>query len=541
MKQLSISARLGLMFGLSVLALLAVGLWGLRVSNLNADNARRIYDEGLQSVYVMSEARKTFLDTRIQVYRHVLNKTEEEKRATEEKVRTREAEIKKYFEDYIPLISNEDDKHIWETNKAKLVKYFALIHNSILPLSYANETEQALDLIGQEVLPVAREIAGQFDEHVELNATLSADLKKLTLDEAARGQWMILGMIAVALLSIGSLGWALTQDVKKRLQVLDDTVGHISKNLDFTQRCPVGRQDELGRVMSRFNSLVERVQSSLRAVMHSTQALAGASTQLTATSQQVATSATEQSNAAADIAATVEELSVSVDHLGAQAGEASQLAEESGALASEGETIIGQTTRDIQSIASLVRDASGLMNNLEEQSNEVSNVLNVIKELAQQTNLLALNAAIEAARAGEQGRGFAVVADEVRKLAERTATSTQEIEGTIGTMRSSANSANSSMRQIVDQVSQGVDRANQTTEAIQRIAQGSKRSVSTVVEISGAIQEQGQAASNIAVKVEKIAQMSEESSVAAQECAQAARTLDQLANQLQNVTREYRL
>ena len=209
--------------------------------------------------------------------------------------------------------------------------------------------------------------------------------------------------------------------------------------------------------------------------------------------------------------------------------------------AQRGAQVVQQTVEVMHQIAQQMQDASDGIEALDKQSQLISAILKTISGIADQTNLLALNAAIEAARAGEQGRGFAVVADEVRKLAERTTQSTQEIASTILEMQAGAQAAVHGIHAVVERVDEGVSRAEQANEAIQEIGEGSRKTVDMVGDISDAIREQSMASTAIAQQVEKIAQMSEENSAAAQSTSDTAGELAHLAQEMQQVVAQYRL
>ena len=209
-----------------------------------------------------------------------------------------------------------------------------------------------------------------------------------------------------------------------------------------------------------------------------------------------------------------------------------EVAQETRDIARDGEAIILQTVAKMQSIAAIVEQSAGLVNALGEQTTRITSIVNTIKEIADQTNLLALNAAIEAARAGEQGRGFAVVADEVRKLAERTTKSTHEITEMIARIQKGAEDAVVNMDRGAGEVSAGVDLAALAGEAIQRIRVGAGLALEAVEGISAAIREQSIASSTVAKGLETIAQMTESNNAEAQNTASASEELQALARDL---------
>lgn len=405
----------------------------------------------------------------------------------------------------------------------------------------ADDKEAIREFAANTLYPAIDPVTSAISKLVDLQLKLAHE--QLTSSQKAHQRASIINgviiLVSLVVFSFFSLG--LAAEIRSRMNRLSKLVLHASETLDFTTRIKITRQDELGNTATAFNKLLERLQDNLKTVSTSAASVASAAISMSTTSTQVATASHQQSAAASNMAATVEEMTVSVNHVADRANETQAIARNAGQLATQGEQVISQTKDAIREIESTASDASEAIHSLERSSQEIAVVVAVIKEVADQTNLLALNAAIEAARAGEQGRGFAVVADEVRKLAERTSSSTVQIAHTINTMQVSATQAVSSMKNVVDKVNIGVRYTEDAHTAMNQIGEGGRQSAGMMEEIATAIHEQGAATNNIANQVEKIAQMSEESSAAAAESARSAQELDRLASEMQKIVSAYRL
>jgi methyl-accepting chemotaxis protein len=257
-------------------------------------------------------------------------------------------------------------------------------------------------------------------------------------------------------------------------------------------------------------------------------------------SNKVSESTKKQSDAAASMAAATEEMLTSIEHVAENSRHTYSIAQQSGELSNQGERTARDTATEMGKIADAVNISSVSINHLGEESKKISDIVNTIKEIADQTNLLALNAAIEAARAGEQGRGFAVVADEVRKLAERTGASTLEITSMIGKIQVETKEAVAGMQEGTERVKGGVAMAQQAGESMANIRDGAQQVLASVSEISTALGEQSSAGGQVAKGVEQIAQMADENSSAVAEIAVTAEELAHLADSLQQAANQFK-
>ncbi|MCJ7957839.1 MAG: methyl-accepting chemotaxis protein [Pseudomonas sp.] len=347
---------------------------------------------------------------------------------------------------------------------------------------------------------------------------------------------LILGGASAAVLSL-ILATTLGRSTTRRLQLAIDAATAIA-NGKLDTVIDTSSHDELpkafDRMQKRLREMIQQINQAANQLMVSVQQISGASEQLSGAVQ-------EQSTSASMMAATIEELTVSIHHVSENADEAHQLASRSGQQSKDGARVIENTLTSMNDIARTVQHSSTQVAGLGQHSEQISSIISVIQGIADQTNLLALNAAIEAARAGEQGRGFAVVADEVRLLAQNTGKSTQEIAVMIEKIQAGVRDTVESMRGGVLEVNQGVETAGTAGQAIIEIRDSSDKVLRVVDQISFALREQTAASQDVARNVERSAQMAETNNVSVQELLKTSGSLKNLATSLQQEVSKFQL
>ena len=310
---------------------------------------------------------------------------------------------------------------------------------------------------------------------------------------------------------------------------------------DLTVRIKTQSKDELGDLAYWFNTFMEKLQGIVKDVVNTALPLSSLAKDLNELTDDTNKTIQVQRKAADQARQAVDQMNHSVMAEASSANEASHAANESGEAANRGQSTVEQTVSNIKRLAGNVQEASTVITQHENDANQVGAVLDVIKGIAEQTNLLALNAAIEAARAGEQGRGFAVVADEVRTLASRTQASTEEIQKTIEQLQSAARSAVQKMQQSTSQADESVTSANQAGEALGLITQSIHQIRLMNQQIADATEDQQQMATTIVNHVDEIYTHTEHSSASADNIAKASSELANLAQSLEQVARQFRV
>lgn len=352
--------------------------------------------------------------------------------------------------------------------------------------------------------------------------------------------WLVVGQILLQILLFFLIGW-----VVKRFIVcpVSEIKGHLNDLVkgDMTGHVDISRRDEMGEVLCAVQSSKVLLGSIIDHITSVADHIDERAKHLTESMSNVERSSQSQSEAASNMASAVEEMSGSIHQVADNTNEVRAISENSKVLANHGKDVVQQVVSDMSSITQAVVNTAKTIQELGVKSDQIQDIVKSIKEIADQTNLLALNAAIEAARAGEQGRGFAVVADEVRNLAEKTRKSTQEIARMTEEIRESTSLAVAEVEATVDKVRSGAQLATKAGENIVEINEGASRVLSGVEDISASIKEQSQASREIATNVEKVAQMSEMTSTAVNDVAITVQKLEQLSETLEETVSHFRV
>ena len=353
--------------------------------------------------------------------------------------------------------------------------------------------------------------------------------------------WLLGGISTALLTTLVFFGFLVGRSILKQLggepkaasEIMERIAnGDLTANID---QAPAGSLlNSLGSMVQALRKMVSEINGDANRLVDNAEHIANAS-------EEVARAAEQQSDATSAMAAAIEELTVSSNHISDSARDTSKDSVTAVELSGQGSTRVDQASQAIQQISETVSNASNRIHALEERAKQISSIANVIKDIAGQTNLLALNAAIEAARAGEQGRGFAVVADEVRKLAERTSLATTEIEQMIVGIQGDTVGAVEAMNAALPEVQQGVALASSASESLRAIEEGARRTLERIGEVADATKEQSTASTSIAQRVEQIANMVEETTQTIRGTATTAHQLQDIAVSLKRLISRFRV
>ncbi|SEO50183.1 methyl-accepting chemotaxis protein [Aquisalimonas asiatica] len=368
-----------------------------------------------------------------------------------------------------------------------------------------------------------------------------ADQTDSNLGQASTAIWLSLGLLATAVgVAFVVFLVLLQRGIIRPAADLSEDLDRLARG-DFSQPVRRNTEDELGAIAASAQQLQQQLGHMIGQVRDAVSQLASSAEEMSAISEQTASGVDRQRSETNSVATAMNEMTATVQEVARNATEAAQAATDADGRASEGQSVVNETVDSVNRLASEMERAGESVGNLNQESEAIGSVLVVIRDIAEQTNLLALNAAIEAARAGEQGRGFAVVADEVRNLAQRTQASTQEIQDMIERVQKGTGDTVTVIEQSRAQTQTVVDQTRNAGEALQGIATAVGRITEMNTQIASAAEEQSSTAEEINRNVDTINSVAEESSEGVQSGRRASEELARLSSELQDLVSEFRV
>jgi methyl-accepting chemotaxis protein len=534
--------KLGIPLVLLVLLFLYVGLYSVRSSSLLADNAKTIAKVNLPEIQLLIQADRDLYQA-LTAERALLSPNLSAQQVTTY-LKEHKDNLQQAHDRALKSIETSDT-----ATKAERDEYLGYLQNwqriseSIVQSAGGADDETRITLIGRslgegfQAFSKARSFLDELEErrlaHVdEFTAEIEA-----SSDSIAH---QLLVLLVVGTLSTFAAAFFLPLLVTVPIKEISDRIKNIAAgDGDLTIRIKVERDDELGELAGHVNRFMDQLQHLIQDVRSNTNEVSGAAEELLVISSKGQRAADEQCNAITMVVTAVNELTMAIQEVARNTGNTAQSTKEANRITDQGQERIRLAVKHVQGLSAHVTQTAQSIVKLEDEAKNVTSVIDVIRGVAEQTNLLALNAAIEAARAGEQGRGFAVVADEVRTLASRTQQSTADIQGMLSKLQQGVQHAVVGMNESATMTNEAVNSANDAGESLSGIGAAVQEITDMAIQIATAVEEQSSVTAEIDRNLVEINQLAMTTSDGATYTAQASQRLSQLSSGLRDTLRRF--
>ncbi|UZE28684.1 methyl-accepting chemotaxis protein [Pseudomonas asplenii] len=539
LRKMNIAPRAFLGFSLIGALMLILGIFSLSQMSKIRGAAEQLTSNSVPSIKTLDEFTQLTLRLRVLSYRLLTNREQDVQAKTMELLAQRNQQIDRARALYEKLIVSPEERAAYE-QYVQLLGQYRQIEERMKSLSRNNQMTELTSLLNSELLTNSEQVNTALNRLLEILDQQTQDNNQQASDQYDTAFNMVVALLLLATALTFLFAWLLTRSITQPIDQALKAAEQIAEG-DLTHTVKVDGTDEAGRLLQAMLKMQQKLRDTLQRISGSATQLASAAEELNSVTDESARGLQQQNNEIEQAATAVNEMTSAVEEVARNAVSTSEASKSATASASDGRDLVQETVSAIERMSSDVQSTATLIGNLAEESRDIGKVLDVIRGLADQTNLLALNAAIEAARAGEAGRGFAVVADEVRALAHRTQQSTSEIERMIGSIQGGT-------EQAVDSMRNSTERAESTLN----IAKGAGLALDTIntavieinernLVIASAAEEQAQVAREVDHNLVNIRDLSVQSATGASQTSTASNELARLAVDLNGLVARFQL
>nr|GEW84421.1 chemoreceptor McpA-like [Tanacetum cinerariifolium] len=539
LRNLNIAPRAFLGFSVIGLLMLILGVFALSQMN-KINNANEVMaTNSMPSIKALDKLTEGSIRLRVLSYRLMLNREPETLQKTTELLAMRNKQIDDARAIYVKLISAPEEQSAYD-QYVQLLNDYRQLESRMKSLSQANDMTELTRLLSADLQINSDQMNVALGKLVEMNTQqlnqASADASK----QYSSAFTMVVTLLIIATVLTLLFAWLLTKSITQPIDSALKAAEDIAEG-DLTRTITVDGTDEAGRLLAAMLKMQSKLRDTLQRISGSATQLASAAEELNAVTDESARGLSQQNNEIEQAATAVNQMTSAVEEVARNAVSTSEASKNATTSASDGRDLVQETVSAIERMSNDVQSTSTLIGNLADESRDIGKVLDVIRGLADQTNLLALNAAIEAARAGEAGRGFAVVADEVRALAHRTQQSTSEIERMIGSIQGGTEQAVNSMRSSTERAESTLNIAKGAGLALDTINSAVVEINERNLVIASAAEEQAQVAREVDRNLVNIRDLSTQSATGANQTSAASNELSRLAVDLNGMVARFKV